>query len=261
MAVNITTGRPISGVLQHDLNIQMREIQNLFNDLLDQLQNALYNLDSGNVTEAASVQAANIDTSYARIVDAQIKNLTADKLTAGTIDTSEINISGSGGRLRIQDNMLVFSYNGIERLLMGTDTNGNFGFMLRDNEGKPTLVLADDGSAVFTGAVKASTVEGSTVVGGKVISAMLEGYNASGQKHGLWSNPGAQFADVEIWHNGNVFFKISNQFGSAQMAVEGKAFLETRGAETTLNGNWKIGGSPLASQQWVRDEIARIAGA
>ena len=84
---NLTTGFPKrTGNLEEDY-------ENLYNwsvSLIDELKSILCNLDSGNVTEANSVKAQNIDCTQARIKDAQMQSLTADKLTAGEIDAREI---------------------------------------------------------------------------------------------------------------------------------------------------------------------------
>lgn len=267
MPVHITTGKPSGPILGWDVPAQLRELQDLFCDLVDKAEFAICNLDAGNVSEARSVRADRIDTRAAKIVDAQIKNITADKLTAGTIDAEEIDVvnldadnivtgtldssvvtirgAGSNTYMQIAGNLLEAFEAGVRRLKMGVD-GGVFTFTLYNENGQPQLYLDSNGNAVFEG----------NVMGGKVISSVIEGYNGSGQKHGLWSNQGTMFADLELWFKGSRYFSVVNQIGSVQLAANGSAFLETRGVNgTTIVGNWKKGSSTIASQNYVDTAI------
>ena len=268
MAVHITTGRPSGQLLGWDTAAQLRELQDLFCSLLDQVEFAICNLDAGNVSEARSVRADRIDTKTAKIVDAQIKSLTADKLTAGTIDAEEIEVvnlnadnirtgtldtqdvtirgGSSNSYLQISGNRIVMYETGRLRLEAGISEDGVFAFTLYNEQGAPQLYFDSNGNAIFEG----------NIMGGKLISSVIEGFNNAGQKHGLWANPGAQYADLELWHNGSKYFNISNQIGSAQLSANGSAFLESRGsAGTTIYGNWKSGGQTIATQDYVNQQI------
>ena len=59
---------------------------------LDEINHALENVNSrtikGNLSQA-TIEADNITTNKARIVSAQIANLVADKIKAGTLDLSQ----------------------------------------------------------------------------------------------------------------------------------------------------------------------------
>lgn len=77
-----------SGNLKKDFD----ELRTRFTMVLKELEYLLCNLDEENVTRAASVYAENIDTTHAKIADAQIESMTADKLTAGTINADEVAI-------------------------------------------------------------------------------------------------------------------------------------------------------------------------
>lgn len=267
MPAHITTGKPSGPIMGWDIPTQLRELQNLFCDLVDKAEFAICSLDAGNVSEAGSVRADRIDTRAAKIVDAQIKNITADKLTAGTIDAEEIDvvnldadnivtgtldssvvtIRGAGGNnyMQIAGNLLEAFEAGVRRLKMGVD-GGVFTFTLYNESGQPQLYLDSNGNAVFEG----------NVMGGKVISSVIEGFNDSGQKHGLWSNQGVMFADLELWYNGTRYFSVTNQIGSVQLSANGSAFLETRGANgTTIKGTWKSAGEPIATQDYVNKQI------
>lgn len=82
------------------------------------------------------------------IGNAHISNIHADKLSAGTIDTSKVTIQGSNGRFKILNNRLqVFGLNGavwFERVALG-DVNGDgsvYGLRVRGADG--TTVLLDE---------------------------------------------------------------------------------------------------------------------
>lgn len=84
------------------------------------------------------------------IGSAQISKLSADKLDAGTIDASIVEISGTNGHLKIKNNRLqVFSGIGaaaIERVSLG-DVDGDesvFGLRVRGKDGK-TILLDENG--------------------------------------------------------------------------------------------------------------------
>lgn len=77
-----------SGNLKKDVD----DLRTRFTLVLKELEYLLCNLDEENVTRAASVYAENIDTTHALIADAQIEGLTADKLSAGTINADEVQI-------------------------------------------------------------------------------------------------------------------------------------------------------------------------
>ena len=170
MAVHITTGYPL---IYGDQKTQLANVQGVVTDLIDQLQHALYNLDAGNVKEAASVKAEHIDTTNAKIKNAQIKSMTADKLTAGTIDADKINvvnlkagnitsgtldtgkvtIKSGDDSLILDDGTITFSDVWGNRLIMGQDDNGQFAFSMYDRDGNPTLYMDEHGDAIFKGKV------------------------------------------------------------------------------------------------------------
>lgn len=77
-----------SGNLKKDVE----QLKTRFTAVLKELEYLLCNLDEENVTRAASVYAENIDTRHAKISDAQIGELSADKLTSGSIDAGKIEV-------------------------------------------------------------------------------------------------------------------------------------------------------------------------
>lgn len=115
------------------------------------------NLTAGNI-QAGSITANELATgtitagsgviAEGAIGNAQISNLDATKINAGTIDTSKINIEGSNGHMRMRDNRFqVFEGVGAqanERVSIG-DVNGDgtvYGFRVRGKDG--TTVLYDE---------------------------------------------------------------------------------------------------------------------
>lgn len=69
------------------------------------------------------------------IGDAQIANVSANKLLAGTIDTGLINILGTDGRLSIKDNTLVIKDDSHIRVQIGKDGSGDYSLTLWDAKG------------------------------------------------------------------------------------------------------------------------------
>ncbi len=75
-----------------NLKKDVEQLKTRFTAVLKELEYLLCNLDEENVTRAASVYAENIDTRHAKISDAQIGELSADKLTSGSIDAKKIEV-------------------------------------------------------------------------------------------------------------------------------------------------------------------------
>lgn len=169
---NLTTAYPMrTGDLQKDYEA----LYDWAVGLLDELKPLVNNLDAGNVAEAASVRAENINTNTAKIKDGQIHSLTADKLTAGTIDANKIQVihlnadnitAGTltvGGQVDIQNEEGTLKINGSEismmdeqgnpRIQFGADREGQYLFLLQNSDGSQGLYLLDDGNVVFSGSI------------------------------------------------------------------------------------------------------------
>lgn len=134
--------------------------------LTDELAYLLNNLDSGNVRSAASVKAENIDTSTARISNAQVGVLNADKLTAGTINTNHVSISDEQGCLNITGSAFELTDASGEPLLYaGYDSEADrFDFHLYGKNGKG-IYLNNEGNAVFSGMLSSSEIYSSKIIG------------------------------------------------------------------------------------------------
>ena len=161
---NLTTPipPPLSGQTTEDL----KRLKEWGTALIDELVYLFNNLDAGNVSEASSVKAENIDTKNAKISNAQIGALSAEKLTAGTIDTKKVTISDKEGSLELSDSKIVIRDNMQDRFLAQYDkTTDKFMFLLYNEDGEPTIYLNSNGDAIFTGSLQGSTLYGSTIIG------------------------------------------------------------------------------------------------
>ena len=70
------------------------------------------------------------------IGDAQISRVSANKLTAGTIDTAIITVAGSDGHLRISDNTIQIKDLQRVRVQIGKDASGEYSLSVWDRAGK-----------------------------------------------------------------------------------------------------------------------------
>lgn len=70
------------------------------------------------------------------IGDAQISRVSANKLTAGTIDTAIITVAGSDGHLRISDNTIQIKDLQRVRVQIGKDASGEYSLSVWDKVGK-----------------------------------------------------------------------------------------------------------------------------
>ena len=106
---------------------------------------------------AGNITADNIQTEFLQtlkgwmlegsIGNAQISDLSANKVRSGTLDTSLVTVAGPGGRLQISGNKLqVFdSKSGklYERIMLGIDNNNNSSLVLRGADGNTVLITQD----------------------------------------------------------------------------------------------------------------------
>lgn len=161
---NVTT--PIPPNLTGNAEADVQKLKDWGTALIDELTYLFHNLDAGNVIEAASVKAENIDTSGATIGNAQIGALSADKLVAGSVNTEKVAVADTDGRLEISGSKIVMRDKYNRRFVAAYNKGTNqFQFMLFNNEGTPTISINSDGNAVFTGKVESSSIYASNVIG------------------------------------------------------------------------------------------------
>ena len=146
---------------------------------------------------ANHIQAGTIVSGSGIIADgaigsAQISELDASKLTAGTIDTSDVTIAGANSNLRIKGNRLqVFEgmgTNQVERVSLG-DVNADgtvYGIRVRGKDG--TTVLFDDNGVtqegITNGAITNEKINpDANIDGGKLnIDSVITHINSNGSK-------------------------------------------------------------------------------
>ncbi len=139
--------------------------------LIDELTYILNNLDAGNVSEAASVKAENIDTNTAKIKNAQIDVLTADKLRAGKVDTDLVTVRSESGNLNVSGNKIIMSDSKTDRFIAEYNPDTDiFSFTIYNSQGQPTVYINSLGNAVLSGRIDSSEIYSSTIIGTDSVS-------------------------------------------------------------------------------------------
>ena len=113
------------------------------------------NLIAGNVTAGSQqtivLNAQNTTIANALIKSAMIESINADKINAGSINTDNVTIKSSSGGIQIADNTMQFQdKDGKVRIQIGQDTQNNFNFIVRAEDGTTTLI---DGTGVKENAI------------------------------------------------------------------------------------------------------------
>lgn len=241
-----------------NLKEDFENLKTKFISVLKELEYALGNLDEENVSRAASVYAEDIDTTHAKINSAQIQSLTADKLTAGTIDAREIEVTNidadnvtagtintnnvavqsADGSLQLNGSLLCMNdRQGNPRLLMGLDTRASidgepnpyynqFNFFIINKEGVNTIYFDDDGNAVFAG--KIDTKQNISV------GQRIEMQNSRASNSGIYFKSGSDTL--------------------ASVSVDG----EDKGLYLSAHGGLYYNGSRLATESYVNSMFGGI---
>lgn len=98
----------------------------------DKIASGTITSDSG-VIGTAAIGSAHI--ANAAIGNAHIANVSADKLTAGTINTKQIKLESDNKHMTIADNTIQFSDATRVRMQVGEDAQGNYNMYIKDSEG------------------------------------------------------------------------------------------------------------------------------
>ena len=166
---NVTTPIPpnLTGRTEEDI----KRLKEWGTALIDELSYLFSNLDAGNVLEAASVKAENIDTASATISNAQIGALSADKLMAGTVDTGKVTVADGENQLEISGSEIVIRDRNHNRFIAAYNKETKkFQFLLCNEKGEPTVSINSNGDAIFSGQVESSVIYASTVIGTDSVS-------------------------------------------------------------------------------------------
>ena len=98
------------------------------------------NLTSDNIL-SLNITSQNTTMENAFVKDAMIDTVTANKIMSGTIDTNNVTIQSTDGRMLLQGTLLQMKDdNGKVRIQIGKDTGGNFTFILYDESGTGVLI-------------------------------------------------------------------------------------------------------------------------
>lgn len=130
-------------IIEGGLEAANGHIHNLTSDLakINTLING--NLTSDNI-HSLILTSDKVTVENGFITNAMIKSLIADKITGGSINTNNVSISSSDGSLQLNGTLQQFrDQNGIVRIQMGKDSQGNFTFGIFDSTGKGTLIDAN----------------------------------------------------------------------------------------------------------------------
>lgn len=183
------------------------------------------NLTASNIATGAITAGSGIIADGA-IGDAQISSLNANKMTAGTLDTSLVTIAGPNGRLRLQGNKLQVLDNKdgklYERIMLGVDSNNNSSLVLRGADGK-TILLNQDGLT------KAGITEGFGKIDDNSIDAslifdknsMVRSINGATETiRGTKVQIGDRTLDVELSTQKNTITEHSKELSSQKATIQ-----------------------------------------
>ena len=171
----------------------------------------LFNKINSNHIQAGTIVAGSTIIANGAIGDAQISKLSADKLYAGIIDTSNITIAGANGNLRLQGNRLqVFEGIGnkrFERVSLGdvNDDGTLYGLRVRGKDG--VTVLYDENGVynegITDGAITNNKISGdANIDGAKLnIESVINNINdnETGTIHGVKIDIDGESLDTKLF--------------------------------------------------------------
>lgn len=271
---NFTT--PIPPTLSGNAETDIGKIKRWGTALVDELTYLFNNLDCKNVIEAGTVKAENIDTTTAKITNAQIGSLTADKLAAGTVDTERVTVKDKNGRLTISGSELAISDGSRQRFCAAYDKNtGSFEFILRNAEGEPTVSIDSAGDAHFGGVVEGSTIFSSTVIGtdstayAETSGGVFAELDRTGVK--VMQDTGgsrSQKIGMSVADDGTAYLVLGAGDGTGRTVINGVVY--TNGSfkiekNDTYTSMGMVGGSPFVhfwdnGELWLDGSTVKING-
>lgn len=151
------------------------------------------NITADNIATGAITAGSGIIAQGA-IGDAEISNLSANKIKSGTVDTSLVTIASKDSAITITGNQLMVNdttnaVSPINRVILGKYTNGSattYGLLIRGKDGK-TVMLDEDGvhnAGITNGAVDNSKVaDDANISGNKLdINSVVRSVNGATEK-------------------------------------------------------------------------------
>lgn len=267
-----------SGSLKKDVE----ELKTRFTAVLKELEYLLCNLDEENVTRAGSVYAENIDTRHAKISDAQIGELSADKLTSGSIDAGKIDVKNLSADAIVSGTLDASKVN-VENLSADSIVSGTLdtgAVTVASGDGK--LVIYDTVMAMYDTYGTARLVMGLDTreeINGEPNPSYnkfrLDIFDKNGRPCiRLDSSGDAVFSgvidtesDVNIgnclnlnnaYEEGGVYFR--NGSGAAMANVMCDRFEDRAGVAVNADAGLYINGRRAATEQYVSDMIRAVMG-
>ncbi|WP_346936348.1 phage tail spike protein, partial [Clostridium sp.] len=149
------------------------------------------NLTSNNI-QSLILSSDKVTVANGFIKNAMIENVDVGKILAGDISTNKFRIKSDNGGIEIVGATQQFKdKNNRVRIQMGQDTQGNFNFILRGEDGTTTLI---DHNGIKEKAIADDLIKGNMIsenaVGGKQIdyNSFTEEFNADTNTHALKSS-------------------------------------------------------------------------
>lgn len=165
----------INSALINKANIADLTATNATISSLDATVANIKTLISGNLT-SANIQSLVLTSSKVTVDNGFIKNamiesLDATKINVGTLNTNKISISSSDGGMIIAGSTQQFKdSDGNVRLQLGQDAEGNFDFILKDEDGTATLI---DGTGVHEKAIADKLIKTNMVADQAITSEQI----------------------------------------------------------------------------------------
>lgn len=229
---------PIPPKMTGNAGKDIEKIKRWGTELTDELTYLFNHLDSGNVIEAASVKAENIDATKVKIENAKIGMLTADKLKTGVVDTELVKVKDKNGNLSISGSSIVISDGDKERFVAEYDKRkGRFIFMLCNENGEPTVGISDSGDAVFSGVLESSDIYACNIIGTDYDSytdqngGVFANIDKTGIKIMQDKNGRSQKLGMSVSDDGAAYIILGAGDGSGKKVINGVTY---------ANGSFKV---------------------
>ena len=164
-------------------------------DILEAKVGKIDTLVSGNISseniQTGGITGSNLNMDTIFVKDANILDLSASKLTAGEINTSQVVISSADGGMRLIGSTQQFvDENNRIRIQLGKDANGDFDFYILAENGDILFnTRGITGNAIENGLIKENMVSDGAIGGTKINwSSFVTEFNKDSNTHKLNSS-------------------------------------------------------------------------